>query len=294
MDINTKSLHTPGAQEPAMAPPETISDSAASILPRELLDLTVPELGDDKTTLRHFKKTCRHWLPCARAHLSQYTTFTLHCFRDDRSADPTPGLRALVSSAHCSILPYITDLTIDVHWRQMELLDPSLALLPSPAPINHASSKSIMAPQSMAYLPDPFHQLTTLRFTDASTNFDDVVLPRDHRLPRPAHARNRRLFRLLALDTLARVQAHIRVADFSTPQSQSSKESRMLRCVRFIILVPAQRIRDVSADQDREIAHTRGRCLMLGNVVFWGLYANTSLSDMSSIALDHEFDSSHS
>ncbi|KAJ7091024.1 hypothetical protein C8R44DRAFT_990612 [Mycena epipterygia] len=411
VDINTKPLDIPRAPTPEMAPPETISDSAASILPRELLDLIVSELGDDKTTLRHCTKICRHWLPCARTHLSQYTTFALHCFRDDRSADSTPGLRALVSSAYSSILPYITDLTINVHWRQMGLLEPSLALLPDSIPVRtlrlrqaawdvlrltdrvyitsrfssittlvlhrvecpaselhiilgafptlenlfffavawgwkkyvvgdgpihippedhpgngilqrihfenteffpfvcwlaraevippvkslHLSLplREIGAPMNFAarplakllscfastleeftlcHLPDlswhrnpwltspgPFPALTTLRFTDASTNFDDVVLFLETIACPTLHTLEIAIWSTFwRSDTLTRLQARIKVADFSTPQTQSPKELGMLRCVQFVIHPGRfQHIGDLSAEQDREIARIR-------------------------------------
>ncbi|KAJ7030809.1 hypothetical protein C8F04DRAFT_1112570 [Mycena alexandri] len=393
-----------------MAAPETISESAASILPRELLDLIVSQLRDDKATLRHCTTICKHWLSCVRAHLSLYTTFTLHCFRDDELSEPTPGLQALVSSAYSSILPYITDLTVDVHWRQMRLLEPSLALLPDSIPVRtlrlHQAAWDVLWVTDRVYItsrfsaittlvlhrvdcpaselhiilgafptlenlffstvvwewknyvvgdgpinippnehpghgslqrihfddtevfpfvcwlaaaevvppikslhislpllevggyrsavarplakllsclastleeftlrhtdlpsrrspwlssPGPFRRLTMLRFTGPSINFyytvlflETIVCPALHTLEISVYSARE------SSEMLARLQARIRVADFGTPQNQSVKELRMLRCVRFVI-VPgkSQGIVDIRAEQDREAAHLR-------------------------------------
>ncbi|KAJ7206703.1 hypothetical protein C8J57DRAFT_1404119 [Mycena rebaudengoi] len=390
--------------------PETISESAASILPRELLDLIVSELRDEKATLRHCTTICKHWLPCVRAHLSLNTTFTLHCFHDDELSEPTPGLQALVSSAYSSILPYITDLTVDVHWRQMGLLEPSLALLPDSIPVRtlrlhqaawdvlwvtdrvyitwrfsaittlvlhqvdcpaselhiilgafptlenlffstvvrewkkyvvgdgpinippnehpgHGSLQRIhfdnteffpfvcwlaavevvppvkslhvslplrelggstgVAARPLAKLlsclastveeftlrhidlssrrspwlasPGPFPHLTMLRFTGPSINLYDIVLFLETIVCPALHTLEIAVCSAWwSSETLARLQARIRVADFSMPQNQSVTELRMLRCVRFVI-VPgkSQGIGDIRAEQDREAAHIR-------------------------------------
>ncbi|KAJ7018411.1 hypothetical protein C8F04DRAFT_1328182 [Mycena alexandri] len=151
-----------GYPERAMAAPETISESAASILPRELLDLIVSQLGDDKATLQHCTTICKHWLPC----YTTFTTFTLHCFRDNELSEPTPGLQALVSSAYSSILPYITDLTVDVHWRQMGLLEPSLALLPDSFLVRtlrlHQAAWDVFWVTDRVYITSRFSAITTL------------------------------------------------------------------------------------------------------------------------------------
>lgn len=102
-----------------------------------------------------------------RAHLSLYTTFTLHCFRNDGPlSEPTPGLQALVSSAYSSILPYITDLTVDVHWRQMGLLEPSLALLPDSIPVRtlrlHQAAWDVLWGTDRVYITSRFCAITTL------------------------------------------------------------------------------------------------------------------------------------
>ncbi|KAJ6587994.1 hypothetical protein B0H19DRAFT_1097631 [Mycena capillaripes] len=396
-----------------MAAPETISGSA-SILPRELLDLIVSQLGDDKATLRHCTTICKHWLPCVRAHLSLYTTFTLHCFRDDELSEPTPGLQAIVSSAYCSILPYITDLTVDVHWRQMGLLEPSLALLPDSIPVRtlrvHQAAWDVFWVTDRAYITSrfsaittlvldrvdcpaselhiilgafptlenlffstvvwewkkyvvgdgpinippnehpghgslqrihfdnteffpficwlaaaevvppakslhvslplqevggstsvstsvaarplakmlsclsstleeftlrptdlssrhspwltstgPFPHLTMLRFTGPSINLYDIVLFLETIVCPALHTLEIAVCSAWwSSETLARLRARIRVADFSGPPNQSVTELRMLRCVRFVIVLGKfQAIVDIRAEQDREAAHIR-------------------------------------
>ncbi|KAJ7091026.1 hypothetical protein C8R44DRAFT_990614 [Mycena epipterygia] len=156
-------------QPAAESPPEMFAGRTLESLPIELIDIIISELTEYTVALRSCTTVCRRWLPCARHHLSQRTSFTLHYLEEFVPAERTPadqGLGALVSSPDCSILPYITHLTIDVHYRQTGLLQPSLALLPAPLlvrtlRIRHAAW-DVLRVSDRVYILSTFSSITAL------------------------------------------------------------------------------------------------------------------------------------
>jgi hypothetical protein len=118
-------------QCPRRPRPSPRAESVCSLLPVELIDLVIWEVGGDATTLRNCTTVCHRWLSSARRHLSQHTSFTLHF---GAAAPPAHELSALLSSSLCTILPYIANVTIDVGLNAVGLLQTRLKLLPASPP----------------------------------------------------------------------------------------------------------------------------------------------------------------
>ncbi|KAJ7764135.1 hypothetical protein DFH07DRAFT_956157 [Mycena maculata] len=158
LSTKTDANHSP-AQEVVSGRPDW---GAQGPLPAELIDIILSDLEGDTETLRICTTVARGWLPCARHYLSQDSTFRLL-----HHSGAAQDLSALISSPYCSILPYVTDLTIDIAWSRVGLLQTSIKLLPASTPVRilwlHNAAWDAVRLPDREYLLSRFSSITKLQ-----------------------------------------------------------------------------------------------------------------------------------